>query len=82
MKMIVAVSVAVLAGFAFFASVPALAAHVDVSIGLPGVYVQPMYQQPEVVYAQPRRMNGGRATSAPLAREPGSAQVAPGQRPP
>ena len=55
MKKIVALSAGVLAGFALFASMPAAsAAHVDVTIGLPGVYVEPMYQQPEVVYVQPR----------------------------
>ena len=44
----------VLAGFSLFASMPASAAHLDVSSSLPVVYLQPMFRQPEVVHVQPR----------------------------
>ena len=57
MKTYLTVTAGLLAGAALMlAAAPAAAATVDVTIGVPGVYVQPqpVYVQPQAVYIQPR----------------------------
>jgi hypothetical protein len=57
MKIYLTVTASLLAGATLMlATVPAVAANVDVNIGVPGVYVQPqpVYVQPRPVYIQPQ----------------------------
>jgi hypothetical protein len=57
MKKLSSISAGVIAGAALLVAVSsAMAANVDINIGIPGVYVQPqpVYVQPQPVYVQPR----------------------------